>query len=122
MVKLLENTFRTVNIGLVNEIALMCGRMDIMSGRSSRPPARSRSASCRFILAQAWADTASPSTRFICPGKPGKRIRGRFIELAGYINGQMPMFVVEKVPMPLTREAGSRARGFIFWEWRTRRT
>jgi UDP-N-acetyl-D-mannosaminuronate dehydrogenase len=29
MVKLLENTFRMINIGLVNEIALMCDRMDI---------------------------------------------------------------------------------------------
>src|SRR5471030_2060117 len=29
MVKLLENTFRAVNIGLVNEIALMCHKMDI---------------------------------------------------------------------------------------------
>ena len=30
MVKLLENTFRSVNIGLVNEIALMCNRMGIV--------------------------------------------------------------------------------------------
>src|SRR5438876_3724827 len=29
MVKLLENTFRMINIGLANEIAMMCGRMDI---------------------------------------------------------------------------------------------
>jgi UDP-N-acetyl-D-glucosamine dehydrogenase len=29
MVKLLENTFRMINIGLVNEIALMCDRMGI---------------------------------------------------------------------------------------------
>jgi UDP-N-acetyl-D-glucosamine dehydrogenase len=41
MVKLLENTFRSVNIGLVNELALMW-----TYGRSSRPRRQSRSASC----------------------------------------------------------------------------
>jgi len=38
MVKLLENTFRSVNIGLVNELALMCDRLKINVWKLSMPP------------------------------------------------------------------------------------
>ena len=61
MVKLLENTFRAVNIGLVNEVALMCDWLGLTFGRSSarRPP--SPTASCPSTRGQGWAATVSPS-------------------------------------------------------------
>jgi UDP-N-acetyl-D-glucosamine dehydrogenase len=58
MVKLLENTFRSVNIALVNEIALMSNRMG-----------RSRSASCPSTRGRGSAGTASRSTRSTCRGR-----------------------------------------------------
>jgi len=73
MVKLLENTFRMINIGLVNEMAVMCDGMGITSGKSSTPPPPSRSASCRFTLAPDSAATASPSTRSTFRGRPSNR-------------------------------------------------
>ena len=38
LTKLLENIFRSVNIALVNELAMLCDRMSLTCGRSSRPP------------------------------------------------------------------------------------
>jgi UDP-N-acetyl-D-glucosamine dehydrogenase len=57
MVKLLENTFRMINIGLVNEMALMCDRMRINVWE---------------VIDAAWAATAFQSTRSTCPGKQNK--------------------------------------------------
>ena len=98
MVKLLENTFRAVNIGLVNELALMCDRMNI----------------------DVWEVVEAASTKpfGFMPFYPGPGLGGhcipidpvylswkakqsgfdpRFIELAGHVNGSMPHYVVEKV-------------------------
>lgn len=98
MVKLLENTFRAVNIGLVNEVALMCDRLKLDS----------------------WEviDAASTKPFGFMPFYPGPGIGGhcipldphylswklktlnfyaRFIELAGEINSKMPEHLIEKI-------------------------
>jgi UDP-N-acetyl-D-glucosamine dehydrogenase len=98
MVKLLENTFRAVNIGMVNELALMCHRMDI----------------------DVWEviDAAKTKPFGFMPFYPGPGLGGhcipidphylswkarqhgfecRFIELAGAINSSMPDYVVERI-------------------------
>jgi len=98
MVKLLENTFRSVNIGLVNELALMCHKMDI----------------------DVWEviDAAKTKPFGFMPFYPGPGLGGhcipidphylswkarqhgfecRFIELAGHVNSSMPEYVVERV-------------------------
>jgi UDP-N-acetyl-D-glucosamine dehydrogenase len=98
MVKLLENTFRAVNIGLVNEIAQMCHKMDI----------------------DVWEviDAAKTKPFGFMPFYPGPGLGGhcipidpnylswkarqygfeaRFIELASQVNGAMPEFVVDRV-------------------------
>jgi UDP-N-acetyl-D-glucosamine dehydrogenase len=72
MVKLLENTFRMINIGLANELALMCDRWGSTSGRWSMRQPPSPSVSCPSTLVQASAATAFQSTRSTCPGRPGK--------------------------------------------------
>ncbi|MEO0234047.1 MAG: nucleotide sugar dehydrogenase [candidate division WOR-3 bacterium] len=104
MVKLLENTFRAVNIGLVNELAIMCHRMGI----------------------DIWnvIDAASSKPFGFMPFYPGPGIGGhcipldpmylswkakmydyynRFIELASDVNSNMPRFVLNKVTEILNR-------------------
>ena len=98
MVKLLENTFRSVNIALVNEMAVMCNKLGV----------------------NVWEviDAAATKPFGFMPFYPGPGIGGhcipidpiyltwkarmvgfeaRLIELASQINSQMPHFVVEKV-------------------------
>jgi UDP-N-acetyl-D-glucosamine dehydrogenase len=98
MVKLLENTFRSVNIGLVNEVALMCDRLGV----------------------DVWEviDAAATKPFGFMPFQPGPGLgghcipidplylswklktldyRARFIELASEINADMPHYVVNKI-------------------------
>ena len=72
MVKLLENTFRAVNIGLVNEIALMCHRMDIDVWQVIEAAATKPFGFMPFFPGPGLGGTASPSIRFTCRGRPGK--------------------------------------------------
>jgi UDP-N-acetyl-D-glucosamine dehydrogenase len=73
MVKLLENTFRMINIGLANEIAMMCERMNINVWEVIDAAATKPFGFMAFYPGPAWAATAFPSTRFISPGKPSRR-------------------------------------------------
>jgi len=98
MVKLLENTFRAVNIGLVNEIALMCNKMDIgvwevIDAAKTKPfgfmpfyPGPGLGGHC-IPIDPFYLSWKARQTGFEC----------RFIELAGQINSSMPQFVVDRV-------------------------
>jgi UDP-N-acetyl-D-glucosamine dehydrogenase len=98
MVKLLENTFRAVNIGLVNEIALMCNKMDIgvwevIDAAKTKPfgfmpfyPGPGLGGHC-IPIDPYYLSWKARQTGFEC----------RFIELAGQINSSMPHFVVDRV-------------------------
>ncbi len=102
MTKLLENTFRSVNIGLINEVAMICDRMEL----------------------DVWEiiDAASTKPFGFMPFYPGPGLGGhcipidphylswmtqkyqyhaRFIELASEINDNMPVYVIEKVMLAL---------------------
>ncbi len=105
MIKLLENTFRSVNIGLVNEIALMCHRLGI----------------------DVWEVIEAAKTKpfGFMPFYPGPGLGGhclpvdphylswklktldfyaRFIELAGEINSKMPEFLVQRIEDALNKK------------------
>ncbi len=98
MIKLLENTFRSVNIGLVNEIALMCDKMgidvwEVIEGASSKPfgftpfyPGPGLGGHCLPIdpLYLSWK-------------AKGFGFEARFIELAARVNANMPDHVVTKI-------------------------
>ena len=98
MVKLLENTFRAVNIGLVNEIALMAHRMNIdvwevIDAASTKPfgfmpfyPGPGLGGHC-IPIDPFYLSWKARQTGFEC----------RFIELAGHVNASMPSFVVERI-------------------------
>jgi UDP-N-acetyl-D-glucosamine dehydrogenase len=98
MVKLLENTFRMINIGLVNELALMCSRMGINVWEVIDAAATKPFGFMPFYPGPGLGGHCIPIDPFYLSWKSKQAgIEARFIELAGYINGQMPHFVVEKV-------------------------
>jgi UDP-N-acetyl-D-glucosamine dehydrogenase len=107
-VKLLENTFRAVNIGLVNELALMCSKLDIdvweiIGAAGTKPfgfmpfyPGPGLGGHCIPVdpLYLSWT----------------ARLNGfeaRFIELAAQINGAMPHYVVTRITEALNEHAKS---------------
>ncbi|HOL72008.1 MAG TPA: nucleotide sugar dehydrogenase [Bryobacteraceae bacterium] len=98
MVKLLENTFRMINIGLANEMALMCDRMGINVWEVIDAAATKPFGFMPFYPGPGLGGHCIPIDPFYLSWKTRQAgIEARFIELAGYINGAMPMFVVDKV-------------------------
>ena len=98
LVKLLENTFRMINIGLVNEIALMCDRMGINVWEVIDAAATKPFGFMPFYPGPGLGGHCIPIDPFYLSWKTKQAgIEARFIELAGYINGQMPHFVVDKI-------------------------
>jgi len=98
MVKLLENTFRMINIAMVNEIALMCDRMGINVWEVIEAAATKPFGFMPFYPGPGLGGHCIPIDPFYLSWKTKQAgIEARFIELAGYINGQMPHFVVDKI-------------------------
>src|SRR5579872_3239020 len=98
MVKLLENTFRMINIGLANEMALMCDRMGINVWEVIEAAATKPFGFMPFYPGPGLGGHCIPIDPFYLSWKTKQAgIEARFIELAGYINGQMPHFVVDKI-------------------------
>ncbi|MDE3164292.1 MAG: nucleotide sugar dehydrogenase [Acidobacteriota bacterium] len=111
MVKLLENTFRMINIGLVNEIALMCDRMGINVWEVIDAAATKPFGFMPFYPGPGLGGHCIPIDPFYLSWKTKQAgIEARFIDLAGYINGQMPHFVVDKVQNALN-QAGKPVKG-----------
>ena len=111
MVKLLENTFRMINIGLVNEIALMCDRMGINVWEVIDAAATKPFGFMPFYPGPGLGGHCIPIDPFYLSWKTKQAgIEARFIELAGYINGQMPHFVTDKVQNALN-DAGKPVKG-----------
>lgn len=104
MVKLLENTFRMVNIGLVNEIALMCDRMGIDVWEVVTAAATKPFGFMPFYPGPGLGGHCIPIDPFYLSWKAKQTgFDPRFIELAGQINGAMPHAVVEKISEALNR-------------------
>jgi UDP-N-acetyl-D-glucosamine dehydrogenase len=98
MVKLLENTFRMINIGLANEIAIMCDSMGIDVWEVIEAAATKPFGFMPFYPGPGLGGHCIPIDPFYLSWKTKQSgIEARFIELAGYINGQMPHFVAAKV-------------------------
>ena len=106
MVKLLENTFRMINIGLVNELAMMCDRMRINVWEVIEAAATKPFGFMPFFPGPGLGGHCIPIDPFYLSWKTKQAgIEARFIELAGYINGQMPQFVVDKISNALNEHA-----------------
>ncbi|MBI2679975.1 MAG: nucleotide sugar dehydrogenase [Candidatus Solibacter usitatus] len=102
MVKLLENTFRMINIGLANEMALMCDRMGIDVWEVIDAAATKPFGFMPFYPGPGLGGHCIPIDPFYLSWKTKQAgIEARFIELAGHINGQMPHFVLDKIQAAL---------------------
>jgi UDP-N-acetyl-D-glucosamine dehydrogenase len=106
MVKLLENTFRSVNIGLVNELALLSDRMgidvwEVIDAAGTKP-----FGFMPFYPGPGLGGHCIPIDPFYLAWKARESgFETRFIELAGLINGSMPEHVVNKVRRALNDES-----------------
>jgi len=106
MVKLLENTFRMINIGLVNEMALMCDRIGINVWEVIDAAATKPFGFMPFYPGPGLGGHCIPVDPFYLSWKTKQAgIEARFIELAGYINGQMPHFVLDKIQNALNDQS-----------------
>jgi UDP-N-acetyl-D-glucosamine dehydrogenase len=98
MVKLLENTFRAVNIGLVNEIALMCHKMDINVWEVIEAAKTKPFGFMPFYPGPGLGGHCIPIDPYYLSWKARQSgFECRFIELAGQVNASMPAHVVERV-------------------------
>ena len=110
-VKLLENTFRSVNIGLVNEIAQMCHKMDIDVWEVIDAAATKPFGFMPFYPGPGLGGHCIPIDPFYLSWKArASGFEARFIELAGFVNRSMPEFVVDLVGQSLN-EVGRAIRG-----------
>ena len=108
MVKLLENTFRAVNIGLVNELALMCDRLGINVWEVVDAAATKPFGFMPFYPGPGLGGHCIPIDPFYLSWKVKEvGFEARFIELAGDVNGAMPHHVVDKVADALNSQSKS---------------
>jgi UDP-N-acetyl-D-glucosamine dehydrogenase len=111
MVKLLENTFRMINIGLVNELCVVCGRMGIDVWEVIDAAATKPFGFMPFYPGPGLGGHCIPIDPFYLSWKSKQfGIETRFIELAGYVNSQMPHYVVDKLMLALN-EQGKALKG-----------
>jgi UDP-N-acetyl-D-glucosamine dehydrogenase len=105
MVKLLENTFRAINIGLANEVALMCDRLGLDVWEVIDAAATKPYGFMRFLPGPGLGGHCIPiDPTYLSWKMKALNFPARFIELATEINSQMPMHVVRKVADILNEE------------------
>lgn len=98
MTKLLENTFRIVNIGLVNELAIMCDKLrinvwEVIDAASTKP-----FGFMKFYPGPGLGGHCIPvDPHYLSWKLKFLKYKARFIELAGEINSEMPEYVVRKI-------------------------
>lgn len=111
MVKLLENTYRAINIGLVNELAMMCERIGIDAWEVIDAAATKPFGFMPFYPGPGLGGHCIPVDPFYLSWKVKEvGFEARFIELAGHVNGAMPRHVVDKVGDALN-EHGKSVKG-----------
>lgn len=108
MVKLLENTFRSINIGLANEMALMCDKLGVDVWEIIGAAATKPFGFMKFYPGPGLGGHCIPIDPFYLSWKmKALNYNARFIELAGEINSAMPEYVVELVGEGLNRQKKS---------------
>jgi UDP-N-acetyl-D-glucosamine dehydrogenase len=108
MVKLLENTFRAVNIGLVNEVLLMCDKLGLDAWEVIDAAATKPFGFMKFTPGPGLGGHCIPIDPLYLSWKlKTLNYNARFIELASEINTEMPVYWVQKVQDALNDEAKS---------------
>lgn len=111
MVKLLENTFRAVNIGMVNEMALMCDRIGVDVWEVIDAAATKPFGFMPFYPGPGLGGHCIPVDPYYLSWKVREvGFEARFIDLAGQTNAAMPHHVVDKIADALNQD-GKALRG-----------
>lgn len=104
MVKLLENTFRSVNIGLVNEIALICDKLGLNVWEVIEAAGTKPFGFMKFYPGPGLGGHCIPiDPHYLSWKLKTLNYNARFIELAGDVNSHMPDFVVQKLGIVLNQ-------------------
>ena len=105
LVKLLENTFRSVNIGLVNEMAIVCDRLGVNVWEVIDAAATKPFGFMKFTPGPGIGGHCIPlDPHYLAWKMRTLNYKTRFIDLASEINSAMPDYVVEKVAHALNLE------------------
>jgi len=111
LVKILENTFRSVNIGLVNEMAIVCDKLGVDVWEVIDAAATKPFGFMKFTPGPGVGGHCIPlDPHYLAWKMRTLNYRTRFIELAGEINAEMPEYWVAQVVAQLN-EQGKAARG-----------
>jgi UDP-N-acetyl-D-glucosamine dehydrogenase len=111
LVKLLENTFRSVNIGMVNEMAIVCDKLGVDVWEVIHAAATKPFGFMKFTPGPGVGGHCIPlDPHYLAWKMRTLNYRTRFIELAGEINAEMPEFWVQKVVDALN-DASKAVRG-----------
>ncbi len=111
MAKLLENTFRMINIGLVNEMAIMCERLGVDVWEVIEAAATKPFGFMKFTPGPGLGGHCIPIDPLYLSWKmKAFNYNARFIELASEINTNMPRYVVGRV-MEALNERGLPLKG-----------
>ena len=98
LVKLLENIFRSVNIALVNELAMLCNRMELDVWEVVDAAATKPYGFMRFTPGPGLGGHCIPIDPFFLSWRARQfDFQTEFIELAGKVNTSMPYFCAERV-------------------------
>jgi UDP-N-acetyl-D-glucosamine dehydrogenase len=111
LVKLLENTFRSVNIGLVNEMAIVCDKLGVDVWEVIDAAATKPFGFMKFLPGPGLGGHCIPiDPHYLAWKMRGLNYKTRFIDLAGELNTEMPMFWVRKLSEALNGQ-GKAVRG-----------
>jgi UDP-N-acetyl-D-glucosamine dehydrogenase len=105
LVKLLENTFRSVNIAMVNEMAIMCDKLGVDVWEVIEAAATKPFGFMKFTPGPGIGGHCIPlDPHYLAWKMRTLNYKTRFIDLASEINSQMPDYVVEKVTQALNTD------------------
>lgn len=105
MAKLLENTFRMINIGMVNELAIMCNRLNVDVWEVIEAAATKPFGFMKFTPGPGLGGHCIPIDPLYLSWKlKSMNYTARFIELASEINTNMPRFVIGKIQDALNNQ------------------
>jgi UDP-N-acetyl-D-glucosamine dehydrogenase len=111
LVKLLENTFRSVNIGLVNEMAIVCDKLGVDVWEVIDAAATKPFGFMKFLPGPGLGGHCIPiDPHYLAWKMRGLNYKTRFIDLAGELNTEMPLFWVRKLAEALNA-CGKAVRG-----------
>ena len=105
LVKLLENTFRSINIGLANEMAIVCDKLGVDVWEVIEAAATKPFGFMKFTPGPGLGGHCIPvDPHYLSWKMRGLNYKTRFIDVAGEVNSEMPAFWVRKIAERLNED------------------